>query len=67
MEAMEDSFKDENSQVLHRLQSLLMNTSLSGYTKATSYLPTPSAYFLSWKLRSEQANKNPYQVSEMTL
>ncbi len=33
---LEDSFRDANSQILHCLQSLLMNTSLSGYTKAAS-------------------------------
>ncbi len=40
IQAEEDSFKDENSQVFHRLQSSLMNTSLSGQTKATSHPPS---------------------------
>ncbi len=33
---LEDPFRDENSQILHCRQSLLMNTSLSDHTKAAS-------------------------------
>ncbi len=54
---LEDTLRDENSQVVHYLQSLLMNTSLSGHTEATSHPPTPSAHFLPRKLRGEPANK----------
>ncbi len=36
---LQDFFRDENPQVLHRLQSSLMNTSLSGHTEAASYPP----------------------------
>ncbi len=36
---LEDSYRDENSQNFHRLQSSLMNTSLSGHIKAASHPP----------------------------
>ncbi len=68
MEAeLEDFFRDENSQILHRLQSSLMNTSLSDHIEATSYRPTPSAYFLPRKLRGKPTNENPYQVGGIRL
>ncbi len=64
---LEDPFRDENSQILHRLQSLLMNISLSGHTEATSHPLAPSAHFLPQKLRGEPTNKNLYQVGRMRL
>ncbi len=71
---LEDPFRDENSQILHRLQSLLMNTSLSGNTEAASFLsplhqvPTSSLDYAKFnKLRGEPANKGLYQVGGMRL
>ncbi len=45
---LEDSFRDKNFQIFHRLQSLLINTSLSGHTQAAS-LPSPLHQFLTCK------------------
>ncbi len=71
---LEDPFRDENSQILHRLQSLLINTSLSGHTEAASPLSplhqvsTSSLDYASfYKLRGEPANEGPYQVGEIRL
>ncbi len=64
---LEDSFRDDDFQILHCLQSSRINTSLSGHTEATSHPPIPSAHFLSRKLRGKPANKDPYQVGRMKL
>ncbi len=63
---LENSFRDENSQILHCLQSLLMNTSLSGHTEAGSLLfplhqvPTSSLNYAS--SRSSSAVSRPTKI-----